>query len=134
MLITGCIISVIFVAIAFLSTILTQDKAKGIGISIMLWLYFAILFDGFVLFLSFQFADYPIEKPMIFMSTLNPIDLARILILLRLDISVMMGYTGAVFKEFFGTSSGLLATFVILLFWIAVPFFISLARFKHKDL
>ena len=65
MITTGCLISVIFVALAFLSSILTRDKAKGIGIAIMAWLYFALLFDGIVLFLLFQFADYPIENAMV---------------------------------------------------------------------
>ncbi|MFM9945444.1 MAG: ABC transporter permease, partial [Bacteroidia bacterium] len=108
MLVLGCIISVVFVSIAFLSAILTRDKAKGIGISIMSWLYFALLFDGLVLFLTFQFAEYPIEKAMIGISALSPIDMARILILLDLDVSAMMGYTGAIFKDFFGTSAGLI--------------------------
>ncbi len=40
---------------------------------------------------------------MVGLSALNPIDLSRILILLQLDVSAMMGYTGAVFKDFFGT-------------------------------
>ena len=54
MLINGCLITVIFTALAFLSSILTRDKAKGIGIAIMTWLFFALLFDGLVLFLLFQ--------------------------------------------------------------------------------
>lgn len=134
MLATGCIISVVFVAIAFLSAILTRDKAKGIGISMMLWLYFALLFDGLVLFLTFQFSEYPIEKAMIFISALSPIDLSRILILLHLDVSAMMGYTGAVFKDVFGTILGLIISFVVLILWIVIPFLISLTKFKHKDL
>jgi Cu-processing system permease protein len=75
------------------ATVKTRDKAKVIGAAITLWLYFSLLFDGFVLFLLFQFADYPLEKPMIALSALNPIDLGRILILLQLDVSAMMGYT-----------------------------------------
>lgn len=130
----GCMISVIFTALAFLSAILTRDKAKGIGLSIMLWLYFAILFDALVLFLTFQFSEYPIEKAMIFISALSPIDISRILILLRLDVSAMMGYTGAIFKVYFGNTLGLLISFLILILWIIVPFFISLKKFKHKDL
>jgi len=61
---------------------------------------FSILFDGLVLFLLFQFADYPLEKFMVGISGLNPVDLTRVLVLLQLDISAMMGYTGAVFKDF----------------------------------
>lgn len=130
----GSIISIVFVAIAFLSAILTRDKAKGIGISILLWLYFALLFDGLVLFLTFQFSDYPIEKAMIFISALSPIDISRILILLHLDVSAMMGYTGAIFKDYFGNTLGLTISFMILILWIVAPFYISLSKFKNKDL
>ncbi|TDE03025.1 ABC transporter permease subunit [Flavobacterium sandaracinum] len=134
MLVIGCLITLVFVALAFLSSILTRDKAKGIGIAIMGWLYFALLFDGIILYLLFQFSDYPIEKAMIVVTAFSPIDLARIQILLHLDVSAMMGYTGAIFKDFFGTSLGLLLSFSLLCLWIIIPFFISLIKFKNKDL
>jgi Cu-processing system permease protein len=134
MLVIGCLITLVFVALAFLSSILTRDKAKGIGIAIMGWLYFALLFDGIILYLLFQFSDYPIEKAMIVVTVFSPIDLARIQILLHLDVSAMMGYTGAIFKDFFGTSLGLLLSFSLLCLWIIIPFFISLIKFKNKDL
>ncbi|HQS53632.1 MAG: ABC transporter permease, partial [Bacteroidetes bacterium 24-39-8] len=103
MTLIGMILTAIFVAIALLASVKTRDKAKGIGIAILLWLYFSILFDGLVLFLLFQFADYPLEKWMVAVSSLNPVDLTRVMVLLQLDISAMMGYTGAIFKDFFGT-------------------------------
>jgi Cu-processing system permease protein len=134
MIAIGSLLSVIFVALAFLSSILTRDKAKGIGTSIMLWLYFALLFDGLVLFLFFQFADYPIEKAVVFLSALSPIDLSRILILLRLDVSAMLGYTGAVFKNSFGSDWGLVVSFILLSIWITLPFYLSLRKFRSKDL
>lgn len=130
----GCLVTVVFTSIALLSSILTRDKAKGIGISIILWLFFSLLFDGLVLFLLFQLSDYPIEKPMVAISALNPIDLARILILLHLDVSVMMGYTGAIFKDFFGTAPGITAAFAVLMLWIIIPFRLSLGKFRRKDL
>ncbi|WP_299247679.1 ABC transporter permease subunit [uncultured Cytophaga sp.] len=134
MILVGMFITVIFVAIAFLSTIITRDKAKGIGISILLWLYFSLLFDGLVLFLLFQFADYPIEKYMVVLTSLNPIDLSRVLILLELDVSAMMGYTGAIFKLYFGSNGGLIVSFLLLFSWIALPFGLSLIKFRKKDL
>lgn len=134
MIVVGILLSVIFVAIAMLAAVQTRDKAKGIGIAILLWLYFSLLFDGLVLFMLFQFADYPLEKPMIAVSTLNPIDLGRILILLQLDISAMMGYTGAIFKDFFGTVFGTFFSFSILLLWIGLPVFFSTKKFNRKDL
>ena len=134
MIAVGILLSVIFVSIAMFATVKTRDKAKGIGAAIMLWLYFSLLFDGFVLFLLFQFADYPMEKPMIAVSALNPIDLSRILILLQLDVSAMMGYTGAVFKDFFGTYVGILFSLTILTLWIAIPVWYATRKFNTKDL
>lgn len=134
MILSGMALSVIFVAIALFATVYTRDKAKGIGAAIMLWLYFSLLFDGFVLFLLFQFSDYPLEKPMIGVSALNPIDLTRILILLQLDVSAMMGYTGAVFQDFFGTYPGLVFSCIVLLVWIILPVWGSMRKFNSKDL
>jgi Cu-processing system permease protein len=134
MLATGLFLSVIFVAIAMLAAVKTRDKAKGIGVTILLWLYFSIIFDGLILFILFQFADYPLEKTMIGLTALNPIDLGRILILLKMDISALMGYTGAIFKDFFGTQVGQLASFIVLLTWIVMPAWFSLRKFNRKDL
>ncbi|NCT94458.1 MAG: ABC transporter permease subunit [Chitinophagaceae bacterium] len=134
MLVIGLLLTVIFVGIAMLASVKTRDKARGIGVAILLWLYYSLLFDGIVLFLLFQFADYPMEKPMILISALNPIDLGRILILLKMDISALLGYTGAVFQQFFGTRWGQLLSLVVLLAWAFVPVWLSMRRFKHKDL
>lgn len=134
MLGVGLLLSVIFVAIAMLAAVRTRDKAKGIGVAIMLWVYFSILFDGLVLFLLFQLSDYPLEKAMVGISALNPIDLSRVLILLQLDVSAMMGYTGAIFKDFFGTVSGMVISLSVLLVWILLPVWLSVRNFNRKDL
>lgn len=134
LVICGLLLTFIFTAIALLAAVLTKDKAKGIGLSIILWLFYAIIFDGIVLFMLFQWADYPIEKFMIVISMLNPIDLARILILMQMDVSALMGYTGAIFKDFFGTTGGIIISFGTLMLWIIIPFACSLRYFKKKDL
>lgn len=134
LIIAGIALTLVFVSIALLASVYLRDKAKGIGASIMLWLYFALIFDAIVLFLLFQFADYPLETPMIIFAALNPVDLARIMLLLKLDISALMGYTGAIFKNFFGSGFGMIFSIFILLVWIAVPMLLSLRKFVKKDL
>jgi len=134
MIATGIVLSIIFVAIALYTTALIRDKAKGIGVSILLWLYFSLLFDGLVLFLLFQFEDYSLNNFMIGVSALNPIDLCRIFILLHMDISALMGYTGAVFKDFFGSQAGALIASLVLCGWIAVPAWLGVRKFRRKDL
>lgn len=130
----GIMLTVIFVAIAGLASVYTRDKAKGIGVAILLWLFFTLLYDGLVLFLMFQFMDYPIEKGLVAVTMLNPVDLSRILILLKMDISALMGVTSAVFKSFFGKTWGITLALSVMILWTLIPFFLSARKFKTKDL
>lgn len=134
LILSGLFLTIVFVSIAFLAVGWTRDKAKGIGWAIALWLFFALIFDALVLFLLFQFQDYPLENAMVVMSFFNPIDLSRVQILLQMDISALMGYTGAVFREFFGSTTGILISFFGLLIWIVIPLLFSLRSFKRKDM
>ena len=134
LILSGMLLTIIFVAIAMFASVKIRDKARGIGAVILLWLYFSLLFDGIVLFILFQFADYPLEKPMVAITAFNPIGLSRILVLLKMDISAMMGYTGAVFKDFFGTAVGMGMSLAVLLLWIAIPGWLSVRKFNRKDL
>lgn len=127
-------LSVVFVSIALLASVATRDKAKGIGVALLLWFFFALLYDALVLFLMFAFADYPMEKAMLALVSLNPIDLARVVVLLQMDISALMGYTGALFREFLGTGWGIAFAFAVLLLWIFVPISAAVRIFRKKDL
>jgi hypothetical protein len=59
----------------------------------MIWFYFALIYDGLILLILFSFSDYPLEKITLLLSALNPIDLGRISIMLKMDVSALMGYT-----------------------------------------
>lgn len=134
MILTGTMLTLVFVMIASLAAVYMRDKARGIGLSILIWLFFTLLYDGLVLFLLFQFMDYPIEKGLVALTLANPVDLSRILILLQMDMSAMMGVTSAVFKKFFGTGWGSVTALTAMLGWILIPLYFSLRRFKYKDL
>lgn len=131
---TGIMLTFSFTAFAFLASVATRDKARGIGLSLLLWFYMSIVYDAIVVGLMFSFSDYPLEKTVVVFASLNPIDLSRILVMLKLDISAMMGYTGALYREFFGTSLGMVYSASILLLWIALPLFLALFKFKRKNL
>jgi Cu-processing system permease protein len=65
---------------------------------------------------------------------LNPVDLVRILILLKIDIAAIMGYTGALFKDFFQSGGGILLCVITLFLWFTIPSWIALKKFKRKNL
>jgi Cu-processing system permease protein len=134
LILIGCLLTLVFTSIAFLSSVKSKDKSRGIGVALMLWFYFALIFDGLLMMILFAFNDYPMEKLTLLLSSLNPIDLGRIFIMLQIDISALMGYTGATYKEFFGSNLGLLYTFGIMLIWIAAPLYLAIRSFDKKDL
>lgn len=134
LLVTGVCLTLVFCSIAFLASVMARDKARGIGFVLLLWFYFALVYDGVVLLILFNFSDYPLEKLTLVLSALDPIDLGRIFIMLKMDISALMGYTGALYKDFFGSSTGLLFTLGIMIIWIIVPLALAVRKFKRKDL
>lgn len=130
----GAALTLIFVALGFfLGLWFYEDRIKGFGFTIVIWLFLAILYDGLILALIFMFGDYPLERFVIAVSMANPIDLARIIVMLEFDISALMGYTGAVFNRFFGSSLGIITASVMLLIWVSVPAWAGLRLFTKKD-
>ena len=134
LLLAGLALTLIFVSLAFLASVSTRDKAKGIGLSLLIWLYFALLFDGLILTVVFMFSDYPLEKPMLIMAALNPVDLARIFIMLQMDVSALMGYTGAIYQAFFGSVGGSIYTLAALSVWLLIPIALTNRIFRSKDI
>jgi Cu-processing system permease protein len=130
----GLLLNLVFSALGLLSFVIAKDKAKGIGIAILLWIYFSLLYDGLILLGLYTFADYPIENYITFVVLLNPVDLARIGVLIQLDVAALMGYTGAVFRNFFQGSTGILLTAFSLLLWVIMPVLTANRIFKRKDL
>ncbi len=121
LLLVGLFLSFIFSAIAFFLALRNENRIRGFGAAILVWLFFAVIYDGLFLLALSLFSDYPLENFAIGASMFNPIDLSRILILLKLDISALMGYTGAVIQKFLGTAPGMACSLVVLLLWVALP-------------
>ena len=82
----------------------------------------------------FAFSDYPLEKITLVLASLNPVDLGRIFIMLQMDVSALMGYTGAVYKEFFNSQVGMFYTLGVMLIWIILPLALANRSFSKKDL
>lgn len=133
LLVVGTLLNFIFVALAFNIALSNENRIKGFGYAILLWLFMAVIYDGIFLISLVMFNEYPLDNFALISSMINPIDLSRILILLKLDISALLGYTGAVFKRFFGTNFGLIISFSVMLLWILLPVWRIRRKLKKKD-
>ena len=133
LLTTGVFLTFIFAALAFNIALSTENRIKGFSYAILLWLFLAVVYDGIFLLALVYFQEYPLDKFSLIAVMFNPIDLSRILILLKLDIAALLGYTGAVFKQFFGTGMGFLLAMGSLCIWILLPVWRMLAVANRKD-
>ncbi len=134
LLLAGGALTLTFVSLAFWVATTFDEKIKSFGFAILLWLFLAVIFDGLVLLFAFIFADYPLEKGMIAVSLMNPIDLARIMLLMQTDYSALMGYTGAIFNKFFGGNWGIVAAGSFMVFWTLLPLARAMKKFGRKDM
>ena len=133
LLITGGFLTFIFTALAFVIALSNENRIKGFGYAILLWLFLAVIYDGVFLMSLLYFNEYPLDNFSLIATMMNPVDLSRVLILLKLDISALLGYMRAVFQKFFGTNFGLLISSVMLVLWVAVPTFFIWSIAKRKD-
>ncbi|HET7110570.1 MAG TPA: hypothetical protein VFI41_06830, partial [Gemmatimonadales bacterium] len=71
--------------------------------------------------------------PLLGIAMANPVDAARIGLVLALDAPALMGYTGAVMQRAVGVEGGLTLTLVALCFWTGLPLALACRRFQQKD-
>ena len=133
LLVVGSLLNFIFVALAFNIALSNVNKIKGFGYAILMWLFLAVIYDGLFLISLIVFNEYPLDKASLLVTMFNPIDLSRILILLKLDIFALLGYTGAVFKKFFGTNFGLFISLFVMILWVVLPVWRINRKLRKKD-
>ncbi len=133
LLMMGAVLSVIFAALTLSISIRNENRIKGFGMAILLWLFLALIYDGLILLILLFFKEYPLEQFSIVAMMCNPIDLARTMILLKLDISALMGYTGAVIEKFYGKLTGMLLILGSLTVWILLPGYLLGRTARKKD-
>ncbi|HET8654616.1 MAG TPA: ABC transporter permease subunit [Longimicrobiaceae bacterium] len=130
---TGVVLTWIFLALALLIAVRVEERARGLGVALAVWLLATVLYDGLILLAVGAFADYPLERPLIGVVLANPADLARVVVLLRFDIGALMGYTGAIFERFFGSFWGTALAVGALALWLAIPLAVGARSFCRRD-
>jgi len=129
----GVLLTAIFAAMAMAIALGSDDRLKGMSLSLGAWFLFTIGYDGGVLAVVSLFGDWPLEKPLLLLMLGNPVDLARVLVLTGLDTAALLGYTGALFDKFLGSTGGLVLAIGALLVWVATPALLGLRSFRTKD-
>ena len=133
MVLLGAALTAIFTALSLLIATHVRDRVRCIGLAMAVWISLAVLYDGAVLLAVGALSRFPLEKPLMVAMLLNPVDLARVLLLWMTEAEALMGYTGAVFSRFFASPAGFAAVGLTLCAWIAVPFVMTRRAFSRHD-
>lgn len=134
LLAVGVLLTLTATAMALVVSVRVTDRARGLATALFLWIVGAVLFDGLLLLVTVTLDRYPVERPLLALTLLNPFDLGRVLLLLQMDRAALLGYTGALFAKFFGSGTGVMVAAAALLAWTAGPIAAAFRLFRHRDL
>ena len=130
----GVLLTLAATALALVVAVRVEDRARGLATALLLWFVGAVVFDGLLLLITMTFDRWPLERPLLVLTLLNPFDLGRVLLLLQMDRAALLGYTGALFARFFGSGIGVLIAGAALLAWTAGPLTMAFRLFQRRDL
>jgi Cu-processing system permease protein len=133
LLVAGVALTAVFGAIAILVAGLSSDRLRGLAASLSIWLVTTVLYDGLILWFTVTFRDSSLERPLLALTLANPVDLARIILLLQLDAASLMGATAAVFQRAFAGPAGLAIALLALSLWAVIPGILALRAFRRRD-
>lgn len=133
LLLSGLFLSIIFTGLALWVSTHQQDKARSMGIVLLLWIFFTFIFDGILLWLMYQLAEYPIEKYILVATFFNPVSIARILVVMQTEAAALLGLSGAIFQDFFGSIRGSVWAIAVSLIWSVLPYYFIRRKFLKRD-
>lgn len=129
---TASLLGASFVGMACLISVLTRDKSRASGLSLMVWFLLVIVFDLVLLAALVASGGDAVERLVYpYLLLLNPIDVFRLANLTGLG-------AGAGNETFIGMTGGhhyhLAGLYAVLLLWSVAPFIVSLLLFRRQEL
>lgn len=129
LILLSVLLSLIFLSIASLASVILGEKAKSIGISFILWFWFVIIYDFIFIGLTLVLGEV-----IVVLLFLNPADLVRTALLTSIGNAALVGPAGAVLNKTLGTSTGIILSLAALLIWLLIPLILALLIFERKDI
>ncbi|MDD2677354.1 MAG: ABC transporter permease subunit [Methylacidiphilaceae bacterium] len=134
LLLVGTVTALAWISIGsgFLLCLLARERVGAIGAALVLWLYFAFLHDLVILWACQAVAGSAPDAVVLSLILINPIEVARLAVVLQLDIAALLGITGSILSRFFH-GGGLAICGSALAFWIILPNAAGTWIFSRKD-
>ncbi|MBW6414058.1 hypothetical protein A7K93_01860 [Candidatus Methylacidiphilum fumarolicum] len=133
-LLVGAILALACISIGsgFLFCLFSRERVAAVGAVLVLWLYLAFLHDLVILWACKMGGGPAPDLLVISLILINPIEVARLAVVLQLDIAALLGITGAILSRFF-SGSGLIFCGMALALWIVLLNVLGSWIFSRKD-
>ncbi|MFN3603866.1 MAG: hypothetical protein ACK4UJ_04035 [Leptonema sp. (in: bacteria)] len=127
------LLHLIFIGIAFFISQFKLRLEISIGICILLWFFLYIIYDSIIFLIAINFGDYPLEKIILALLFLNPMDLIRTVLFIHGDLSIIMSYSSAIYIQVFGSHLGIVSGIFFLVFLSIFFLHSGLKKFLERD-
>ncbi|HEY7535067.1 MAG TPA: ABC transporter permease subunit [Thermodesulfobacteriota bacterium] len=129
LILLSVLLSLVFLSISSLTSIILGEKAKSIGVSFMLWFWFVVIYDFLLVGLTLAIGEIVIA-----LLFLNPADIVRTTLLTSLGSAALVGPAGAVLNKTLGSFTGLIISLMALIAWLLLPLLAAIFIFERKDI
>ncbi len=128
-------LGLVFVSLSAMLSILAHRKPMAIVTALILWFFFLFVYDFLVLSASYYVAEAYLRNMLYFSLLGNPIDLARVIVLMAVGGEAALGAAGAgLLRTFGGTVTSTISAGCLFVVWIAVPLMIAAIIFRRQDI
>ena len=129
-ILTSTLLGLCFISLAYLISLLVNEKSKAAGVSLILWLFFVIIFDLALLAVLVGGDEILTQHGLVQMMMFNPADLFRLVNLSSLSTSDVNGVLAVAINSSYSTSTLLVA----MVAWVIGPLLLALVIFRKKTL
>jgi len=129
-ILTSTLLGLCFISLAYLISLLVNEKSKAAGVSLILWLFFVIIFDLVLLGVLVGGDEILTQHGLVQMMMFNPADLFRLVNLSSLSTSDVNGVLAVAINSSYSTSTLLVA----MVAWVISPLLLALVIFRKKTL
>jgi len=132
---TSIALGLIFISLSALLSILANRKPMAMVTALIVWLFFLFIYDFLVLAASY-YMDEAYLRPILYFSVMgNPIDMARVIVLLTIGGEAALGAAGAgLVRTFGGPVASVGCAIGLLTVWGLAPLAIAVLVFRKQDI
>lgn len=134
LLVYGLLLNAVFLGLSFLISQFSEHLELLIGAAIGIWFLLYILYDSLLLMLVILFGDFPIEKMLLALTMLNPIDTVRSVVLMQGNLQSLMTHSSAIYAKVLSGWVGILVGTALLILHGGGAVMLGLFYYKRRDL